>query len=335
MLTDGAKRDRSVWPGDMGISLPTAYVSTNDLLAARNSLTTIYQHQKSSTGELPYSGPEFNFYGSDTYHMWTLIGTSSYYLYSADKSWLDGIWSQYQQGMSYITGKLDGNGLLNVTSTSDWARGGQGGENIEANALLYEVLTTGATLAQVEDKSSLANHYNSQAANLKTHINARLWDGPTGAYKDNPSSSLHPQDGNSLAVWYHVVSSTAQAQSIVNYLRTHWNNLGSQTPEWNNNISPFAGSMEVYAHFAADDDANALTLIKREWGYMLNASIGTGSTFWEGYTSSGAFAYQDSFTSLAHGWSTGPTGALTAYVLGITPTPQQVIPIRLSRTWPI
>ena len=337
VLADGAKRDRTVWPGDMGISVPTAYVSTDDLLATKNALTTLYQHQNTSTGELPYAGPEVNFYGSDTYHMWTLIGTSNYYLYSGDLAWLNGIWSQYQQAVSFITAKVDSNGLLNVTGTADWARGGQGGENIEANALLYEVLTTGATLAQTEGNSSLASSYSSQAASLKTQINARLWDASVGAYKDNPSSSLHPQDGNSLAVWYNVVSTIQQAQSITAYLHGDWNSLGAQTPEWNNNISPFAGSMEVYAHFAADDDANALALIKLEWGYMLNASIGTGSTFWEGYTSSGAFAYSGSYTSLAHGWSTGPTGALTEYVLGITPNSAsgqtyQVIPHPASLT---
>ncbi len=319
VLTDGAKRDRSVWPGDMGISTTTAYVSTDDLLAVKNSLTTLYQHQNTSTGELPYSGPEFNFTGSDTYHLWTLIGSYTYYLYSADKSWLDGIWSQYQQGVSYSLGKLDGNGLMNVTGTADWARGGQGGENIEANALLYEVLKTGALLAQVEGNTTLASSYSSQAASLKTQINARLWDSSAGAYRDNPSSSLHPQDGNSLAVWYGVTNTSAQAQSILLNLRGNWNTLGAQTPEWSNNISPFTGSMEVYAHFAANDDTNAIALIKREWGYMLNASIGTRSTFWEGYTSSGAFAYNGSFTSLAHGWSTGPTGALTTSVLGILP----------------
>lgn len=320
VLTDGAKRDRSVWPGDMGVSLPTEYVSTDDLVATRNSLTTIYQHQNTSTGELPYAGPEFNFTGSDTYHLWTLIGTSTYYLYSADKSWLDGIWSQYQLGVNYSLGKVDSNGLMNVTGTNDWARNDQGGENIEANALLYRVLTTGATLAQVEGNSALASSYSSKAANLKTQINALLWDASAGAYKDNPGSTLHPQDGNSLAVWYNVVSSDAQAQTIVNTLHNNWNSLGAVTPEWNNNISPFAGSMELFAHFTANDDASAIALIKREWGYMLDASIGTGSTFWEGYTANGAFGYGSSFTSLAHGWSTGPTSTLTQYVLGISPT---------------
>jgi hypothetical protein len=83
--------------------------------------------------------------------------------------------------------------------------------------------------------------------------------------------------------------------------------------------------MEVYAHFAGGDDQGGLDLIRREWGYMLTAAQGTGSTFWEGYTAHGALAYNASYsgapagnyTSLAHGWSTGPTGALTYDVLGI------------------
>lgn len=325
VLADGAKRDRTVWPGDMGISTATAYVSTDDTLATKNALTTLYQHQQ-STGELPWAGPEVNYYNSDTYHMWTLIGTSNYYLYTADKSWLDGIWSKYQLGVSFVTNKIDSNGLLSVTGTADWARGDQGGENIEANALLYEVLTTGATLAQVEGNSSLSSSYSSQATSLKTQINALLWDASVGAYKDNPSnSSLHPQDGNSLAVWYNVTDTAAKAQSILSNLRSNWNSLGSETPEWNNNISPFPGSMEVMARFQADDDQNALALIRNEWGYMIDDPKGTGSTMWEGYTSGGALAYNSSatsdgsYTSLAHGWSTGPTSALTNYVLGVAP----------------
>jgi hypothetical protein len=166
VLVDGAKRDRSVWPGDMGVSTATAYVSTDDMTAVRNSLTTMYQNQK-STGELPYGGPQFNFYGSDTYHMWTLAGTYNYYLYTGDRSWLNGIWGQYQQGVNFVTAKIDGNGLLNVTGTADWARGGQGGENIEANALLYQVLTTGSVLAGVEGNSSLAATYSSRAASAE------------------------------------------------------------------------------------------------------------------------------------------------------------------------
>ena len=319
ILVDGAKRDRTVWPGDLGIAVPTAYVSTGDLLSTKNALSVLYAHQNSATGELPYAGPEVNFYGSDTYHLWTLVGTYNYALYSGDKAWFDGIWSQYKQGVTFSTNKIDGNGLLNVTGTGDWARGDQGGENIEANALLYRVLTTGTLLAQIEGDTTLATTYANQAANIKTKINSTLWDARAGAYQDNSNnSSLHPQDGNALAIWFNVIDASAKATSILTNLQNNWNAFGAHTPEWGN-ISPFTGSMELYARFAANDDANAITLMKREWGYMLNAASGTKSTFWEGLTDSGAFAYNGSYTSLAHGWSTGPTGTLTTDVLGVAP----------------
>ena len=38
VLTDAAKRDRTVWPGDMAISLPTAYASLFDTHSSKNSL---------------------------------------------------------------------------------------------------------------------------------------------------------------------------------------------------------------------------------------------------------------------------------------------------------
>jgi hypothetical protein len=321
VLTDGAKRDRSVWPGDMGVSLPTEYVSTDDLASARNSLTTIYQHQNTSTGELEYGGPEFNFFGSDTYHLWTLIGTASYYTYAADRSWLNSVWSQYLHGMSFITAKIDGSGLLDVTGTSDWARDDQGGDNIEANALLYRALTTGATLATVEGDSADATHWSQLAANLKNAANSTLWNPAVGLYRDNPASTLYPQDGNSLAVWYGLTTSAAQNTAISTTLTARWERYGALTPEKNNggSIGTFPGSMEVQAHFVAGDDTGALALIRREWGYMLTAPIGTRSTFWEGFQYDGSFDYGGPYMSAAHGWATGPTSALTFYVLGLNP----------------
>jgi hypothetical protein len=322
VLTDGAKRDRSVWPGDMGVSLPTEYVSTDDVVSARNSLTTMYQHQNGSTGELEYGGPQFNFYGSDTYHTWTLVGTATYYTYSGDKAWLDGIWGGYKLGMSFITGKIDGSGLLNVTGTSDWARDGQGGENIEANALLYQALNGGAALATVEGDGADATAWRQRAATLKAAANSLLWNPTVGLYRDNPTSTVYPQDGNSLAVWYGLTDSQAKNTSIARTSQARWNQYGARTPEKANGgaIGTFPGSMEVQAHFTAGDDTAALALIRREWGYMLTSPTGTGSTFWEGFLADGGFDYGGTYMSLAHGWATGPTSALTFYVLGLMPT---------------
>ncbi|MFI6096436.1 MGH1-like glycoside hydrolase domain-containing protein [Lentzea sp. NPDC051213] len=321
VLVDGAKRDRTVWPGDLGIAVPTAYASMNELEATRNALTTMYNVQ-AANGEIPWSGPPFNLKDSDTYHTWTLHGTSLYYNYSADRSWLDSVWARYTRGMQFIIAKIGGSNLLNVTKTQDWARAGQGGENIQANALLYAALTGGVTLANAKGDSGLAATYANRAAALKSAVNSRLWDANAGMYRDNPTSNLYPQDGNALAVWYGLTDSAAKNTSITQKLSTRWNAFGATTPEWGGNVHPFTGGMEVHAPFTANNDFTALAQIRRTWGYMLDSPIGTKSTFWEGINADGGLAYGGSFMSLAHGWSSGPISALTFHVLGTAPEPQ-------------
>ena len=132
VLTDGAKRDRTVWPGDLGISFPTAYVSTGDTASTRNALSTMYAHQ-SGSGALPYSGPPLSKTGSDTYHLWTLVATGDYYAATADKAWLDGIWSGYKRGMDYALAKLDALGLFYMTTTLDSSDPVVAGERLSAN----------------------------------------------------------------------------------------------------------------------------------------------------------------------------------------------------------
>lgn len=45
IFVDGAKRDRAVWPGDMGIAVPSAFVSIGQLDSVQNSLQAMYNYQ--------------------------------------------------------------------------------------------------------------------------------------------------------------------------------------------------------------------------------------------------------------------------------------------------
>lgn len=47
ILLDGAKRDRWVWIGDMGVAVPSAFVSTGDMESTRNALRAIFDYQVS------------------------------------------------------------------------------------------------------------------------------------------------------------------------------------------------------------------------------------------------------------------------------------------------
>ncbi len=134
---------------------------------------------------------------------------------------------------------------------------------------MYEVLVTSAELATVEGDAAQASAYTTQAAGLKTAANATLWNATAGGYRDNPTSSLIPQDGNSLSVWFGLVDDATKASTLLATLKSNWNAYGSQTPEGDPTkamIPPFPGSMEVVARFIANDDQNALDLIRLEWG---------------------------------------------------------------------
>jgi hypothetical protein len=48
IMVDGAKRDRAVWPGDLGIAVPSAFVSTGDLESVKNALQVMYDYQVST-----------------------------------------------------------------------------------------------------------------------------------------------------------------------------------------------------------------------------------------------------------------------------------------------
>lgn len=322
ILVDGAKRDRTVWPGDLGIEVPAAYAAFNDTESARNALTTVYQHQR-DTGELPYAGPELNKYGSDTYHLWTLAATWDYYLYTSDRAWLATVWDAYRKAVAYTDAKLSERGLVSITGTSDSVRILAKGENLTANVLLWRVLTTGARLAQVQKDKALAASYAQRAEALRTAIDTHLWDEAAGAYKQYPDSAIHPQDGNSLAVWYGMAD-TAKARRISTNLTGNWNSITSTAPENKGNPGVFSGSMEVNAHFAAGGraaDQAGVDIIRRQWGYMLDHPQGTRSTFWESFRNlEDGCVFCSSYVSLAHAWATGPTPALTNYVLGLRPT---------------
>lgn len=129
-----------------------------------------------------------------------------------------------------------------------------------------------------------------------------------------------------MAVLFNVVNSSAKATSISNSLLKNWTPIGAVAPELPDNISPFISSFEIQAHFSIGETARALELIRRCWGWYLNNPNGTQSTVIEGYLQNGTFGYRStrgynydaSYVSHAHGWSSGPTAALTTYVLGLS-----------------
>jgi hypothetical protein len=337
IIVDGAKRDRAVWPGDMGVAVPSTFVSVGDLDSVRNALQVMYDYQNPD-GSFPEAGPPLLQQGSDTYHMWTMVGTYNYMLYKNDTAFLAKNWAKYRRAMDYVLAKVQPTGLVNVTGTRDWARWQTGYNMTEAQMILYHTLQTGADLALwAANDTALSAAWTGRATSLQTATLLYCLDRATGTFRDNATSTpLHPQDANSMALAFGLVDpATALGQSISRSLTHNWTPLGAEPPELPGNISPFISSLELRAHLAAGQTARALDLIRRSWGWYLTHPNGTGSTVIEGYRTDGTWGYRSergyghdaSYVSHAHGWSSGPTAALTEGVLGLGVTG------RLGETW--
>jgi len=132
---------------------------------------------------------------------------------------------------------------------------GGGGINSEGNAIYYNLLVTSASLAKSMNDTALVNTYNQSAQRVKTAFETYFWDG--GQYKDNSTTSLHPQDANALALWVGLTGDGGQrAGSISEGLRGNWGEFGALAPELPDTISPFIGSFEVFGvgYFALKSD---------------------------------------------------------------------------------
>jgi hypothetical protein len=348
IIVDGAKRDRTIWPGDMGISIATTFATLGDVQSGINSLLTLYALQ-SPEGQLPYVGPAVfcqepegascggrGMWGSDTYHLWALVGSHLSVTFVKDNTnmtFLHEIYDRYKKAVDHslskvapVTAMTDGaHRLFVVDQRADWQRGGQGGQNIAANALLYRVTQGAVELALMMQDTNATLRYRAAGETLRHAINAVLWDETQLAYRDNPTSSIFPQDGNALAVWFNITDSASKRAGVLSYLKSNWGTLGSISPEWKYQgegaIGTFPSSMEVFAWLSSPGFAKeGISLIKRTWGYMLNSQNSTQSTFWEGFQADGQFAFDGTYMSHAHGWSTGPAPALTFLVLGLRPS---------------
>ncbi|KAI1504668.1 alpha-L-rhamnosidase B [Biscogniauxia marginata] len=334
--TDGAKRDRTVWPGDMGVAISAAFYSTGDLESVKNALQVVYNEQ-TSDGLFPFSGPPLSASSSDTYHMWSLIGTYNYALYSGDIAFVRDNWSRYVKGVDFLSTQFIASAdLVDITNhPNDWGRLNSSQTLASAQMLAYHTLVTGATLADwVGDESGLKTQWLATAAGLQDAIVDNFWDEGYGAFRDNLGqydNGIYPQDGNSLAVFFGVVNASSdQTQNISSSLTRNWTPIGAESPELPGEISPFISSFEIQSHLIAGQAQRALELIRSSWGWYLNNENGTQSTMVEGYLVDGSFGYRHdagydevySYTSHAHGWATGPVTALTEYILGLSVTGQ-------------
>lgn len=333
-LADGAKRDRNPWAGDFSIAVASVAVSQNvdNLTSVKNSLRGMLILQSNLTHYFPYAGSPLGAFLnplSDTYHMWTIAGFGDYVLRSNDTTFGIEHIAAIVRGVEAVRAQIDtSTNLFNGSGSSDWGRVGLTGTSIATNAILYHTLQTIIQLGSSMNSNSLNSSYLTQlsqtADGIKSGVNTYLFDSSAGLYYDNTTTAghtLYPQDGNSYALRYNLTQSSAQAQQISDALAGRLGLYGAPAPELPTAISPFISGHEIEGHFIGNptNSTNAMSLLRRQWGYMQKFSE---STLLEGYATDGSLKYAfyptASFISHAHAWSTGPTASLMNHIVGVS-----------------
>jgi alpha-L-rhamnosidase len=337
-IVDGAKRDRLTFAGDLSLAAPTVYYSNGASQYVAGSLERFGSFRRSS-GEVAsvlspllkpgvvvsdnLAAPNGGFF-SVSYSTHFVNDLFEYYLYTGDRAFISQEWPAVESQLAYLAALTNAQHLV-VTDASNgdnWILAGLTGTVTEYNDLYYRALTGAVELATALGKGNIAANLQAQAALVKDAINSTLFDVSTGVYDISDSNrGVFAQDANAEAVLFGVAPAS-QAASILQKTDTALNTAHgplafSSTSGLSQLISPFASGFDVHAHFEAGDATGALNLIRTVWGPMRPGQPYYSGATWEALALNGM--PQSIGTSLAHAWSSGPTSALSKYVLGVRP----------------
>lgn len=334
-LVDGAKRDRLIWPGDLAHSLPGMLLTVGDESTVRATISRVRDLQFAD-GAFPYFGaptladPFGDVIASTAamgkgfaYHCYVLTKLKQYHSLTGDVAFFksDGF-AFVQRAVDWALAQRDSTGLVNASNQLplDWAPKTFAGYHTEFNSLLVYALRESANLADAIGYSN-ATSWRQSAERISQLINERLWDSSVELFRENETSTIYPQDGNTITVIAGVANASRSA-SISKNLAKRWTPIGAPAPELPRCISPYISGFELQSHMLAGQPQRTIDLIRFMWhDYMLKDPRMTGASFIEGYDVNNTLHYpayeNDPRVSHAHAWSTGPITALTNYVAGI------------------
>jgi hypothetical protein len=334
VLTDGAKRDRDPYMGDLAVAALTLYLSHSSSAseASLNVLEDLAAHQRASDGWIPPASINNYTLTLFDYPLYWVTCSWDYVFYTGNSSYIDAYYGVLRNVLdTYYPAHTDSatNLLVRPSGYGDFAFLPRDGSAAYYSALYVLALNKAAELAELSSSSQAADdaaRWRARAAAVSEGFQDTLWDASANAYFDRKGSAAHAQDGNSLAILAGIANATS-ASAALSYLaqnnaRFYGNAFYDSGGEalgtgFSERVYAFISYFEGAARFETGDAEGAIDLIRRTWGWM--ATNDPGITHWEGIGTNGT-KYEAADTSLAHGWSTGVTPLLTTYVLGVKPT---------------
>lgn len=313
-LTEGVKRDRLVWVGDLHPEVMTvcSVFGYNDAVPLSLDLSR-------DTNPLP---AWMN--GISSYSIWWLLIQRDWYMHTGDLKYLAGQ-KEYLAGLlDMLISKVGEDGTEHIDGGRflDWpSEPNRKAVDAGLHSLMVMAMDAGAGLCDILGESSRAKRCRRTLELLKKSSGAASW--LEGLSRDNPSSP-----GNKQAAALMTLSGEVPAAEACDKCIMSGGAAG---------FSTFYGYYMLEAMAAAGRYSEAMDMIRSYWGGMLDLGA---TTFWEDFDLSwkdnaaridslvpegkkdvhrdyGGYCYKGFRHSLCHGWASGPTSWLSRHVLGI------------------
>jgi hypothetical protein len=329
VILDGVVRDRCPYIGDEAVTGMALHVSqtTTDSERAIRSMLLMFAGAQRRDGAIP-SSPIFDWtYVLNDYSAYWVETLRDYVLWTGDVDLGRRLLPNVRRVLDdwYPSTMQDGL-IVDRIGRSDYAYLRRRGSVVAYyNALAVRALRQGAEVADWVGAAD-GTTWRQRADGLLQRADAAFFDGD--AYTDTTEDRVtHPQDGNA----FMALECGPHAKEALDWLwrhdvRDYGNTIADSNvwddPAWGHEAServyPFIGYFELIARFEQGRDAEAVNMLRREWGYMFRHGNAQQMT-WETIGPYGG-PPADKSPSWASGWSAGAAPALTTYVLGVKPT---------------
>ena len=317
-IWDAPKRDRARWVGDLHVSGEVISNVFADKFLMEQTLTRL--RDDAGNGHVN---------GIPGYSCAWICALADFHRHLGDYAYLNQQHDKLISLLEYLRGDLDERGVFankhGAWNFVDWSPDFDG-DHPPALAATHLFLAKAVResvflLCEMGDEPNAAK-YAAWADSLDAAGRQYLADPATRTY----GSRLQE---NAMAI-YSGVATPAQRAAIYSHI------LAPDNPAWDKSgamlgnhpvLSPYYGNYVIFAMSEAGHNAAAMHVLREYWGGMLAQGA---TTFWEAYDPKWPKAHFHEFlqadnqtgtySSLCHGWSSGPTNWLTERVLGVQPT---------------
>ncbi len=324
LMTDGIKRDRWCWSGDVFIGLPLNYYHYFDEDIVRRSLIALRGHDP--VIHHINTIPEYTFY-------W-FINIYNHFLYTADTSFIYANFDNMKSMMDYCLEKTNDDGFFDVDWNVDWVfidwskiRPGYGIISLE-QVLFWKSLTSMAEMANIIDEKEEAAIYDSLAFRLKPQIKETLWNDSLNGFVYHVVDTVKEKDKIELSPYNpSLVTRYANYYALLmDMLDEREKSLVKKHVLLNDSIPEVKAPFHRYFEWSALCEMNEHEYAVNKMREYCKGMLELGATtFWEDFTSSlvGVNHYKWSGRpygkSLCHLWGAGPILIIGKYIAGIRP----------------